>query len=84
MLDTSLAVLELNQGLNFILNQLYLALVLFLLSKYLLLVLLLNQLKQMQPSTLAVLPDLRVCLSTALDLLDQGPKGLQGAWIDEW
>lgn len=32
--------------------HLYLALVLFLLSEYLLLVLLLNQLKQMQPSTL--------------------------------
>lgn len=35
-------------------------------------------------SHLTILPDLRVCLSTALDLLHQGSKGLEGAWVDEW
>lgn len=40
-----LAVLKLNQGFDLVLNQLYLALILFLLSEYLLLVLLLNQLE---------------------------------------
>lgn len=32
---------------------------------------------------LTVLPNLRVGLPTALDLLDQGSEGLYGAWVDE-
>lgn len=35
-------------------------------------------------SHLAILPDLRVCLSAILDLLHQSPQGFQGAWVDEW